>query len=265
MQRIQQSGAIRLAYREDAAPFSYLLEGKPAGYAIDLCLKVVDAVRAATRMPALKVEWLAVTSVTRFAAIVDGKADLECGTTTNTRLRREQVAFTIPHFIAGSRMLVKNSSAIVKWSDLRGKTAVSTAGTTSLAMLRALVDTGRIVEARDDAQAFAMVESGQADAYVMDDVLLASQRARSRNPAEFRITGDMLTVEPYAIMLPRHNDDFKRLVDRTLTAAITEQETQKLYRKWFQSPVPPQGIPLDIPVNHLLRDSFRFPSDKVAD
>ncbi|CAG9174752.1 Glutamate/aspartate import solute-binding protein [Cupriavidus laharis] len=265
MQRIHQSGAIRLAYREDAVPFSYLLDGKPAGYSIDLCLKVVDAVRSALRMPALKVEWVSVTSMTRFAAMVDGKADLECGTTTNTRQRREQVAFTIPHFIAGTRMLVRSDSAIAKWADLRGKTVVSTAGTTSLAMLRALVDTGRIVEARDDGQAFAMIESGQADAFVMDDVLLASQRTRARNPADYRITGSMLTVEPYAIMLPPHNDDFKKLVDKTLTAAINEQETQKLYRRWFQSPVPPLGIALDIAMSNLLRDSFHFPSDKVAD
>ncbi|CAG9171661.1 amino acid ABC transporter substrate-binding protein [Cupriavidus respiraculi] len=269
LQRIKEAGAIRIAHRESSVPFSFVADGKPVGYAVDLCLRVADAVRAALKQPNLKVEWVPVTPANRIPAIVDGKADLECGSTTNNRERREQVAFTIPHYIAGSRMLVKTASNIHKWSDLKGKTAVSTTGTTPLTVLRTLNEGNamqlKIVEAKDHAEAFRMVEQGKADAFVMDDVLLYGLRANAGKPADYAITGDLLTIEPYAIMLPKHDAEFKKLVDQTLINAIYDQDTQKLYRKWFQSPIPPRGVNLDIPMSYLLRDSFKFPSDKVAD
>lgn len=269
LRRIRQTGAIRIAHRESSVPFSLLADGKPMGYAVDLCLRVADAVRGALKLPSLRVDWVQVTPASRIPAIVEGKADLECGSTTNNRERREQVAFTIPHYIAGSRMLVKASSGITKWQDLRGKTVVSTTGTTPLATLRKMDESGamqlRLVEAKDHAQAFAMVEAGKADAFVMDDVLLYGLRANAAKPAEYRITGDLLTIEPYAIMLSRQDAAFKQLVDKTLVASIYDQDTQKLYRKWFQGPIPPHGTRLDIPMSYLLRDSFKFPSDKVAD
>lgn len=269
IQRIQQTGTIRIAHRESSVPFSLMADGKPVGYAVDLCLKAADAVRAQLKMPQLRVEWVPVTPATRIPAIVDGKADLECGSTTNNRERREQVAFTIPHYIAGSRMLVKSDSGIRRWSDLRGKTVVSTTGTTPLAMIRKMDESGamgwKVLEAKDHAEAFAMVESGRADAFVMDDVLLFGLRANAKNPASLAVTGDLLTIEPYAIMLSKQDAEFKKIVDKALVNAIYDQETQKLYRKWFQQPIPPHGITLDIPMSYLLRDSFKFPSDKVAD
>jgi glutamate/aspartate transport system substrate-binding protein len=269
LQRIQQTGAIRIAHRESSVPFSFVVDGKPVGYAVDLCLRVADAVRTTLKLPNLKVEWVPVTPANRIPAVVDGKADLECGSTTNNRQRREQVAFTIPHYIAGSRMLVKTASNIHKWADLKGKTAVSTTGTTPLAVLRTLNEGNamqlKIIEAKDHAEAFSLVEQGKADAFVMDDVLLYGLRANAGKPADYTITGDMLTIEPYAIMLSKQDAEFKKLVDQTLINAIYDQDTQKLYRKWFQSPIPPRGVNLDIPMSYLLRDSFKFPSDKVAD
>lgn len=269
LRRIRQTGAIRIAHRESSVPFSFVADGKPVGYAVDLCLKVADAVRGALKLPSLRVDWVPVTPASRIPAIVEGKADLECGSTTNNRERREQVAFTIPHYIAGSRMLVKAASGINRWPDLRGKTVVSTTGTTPLATLRKMDESGalqlRLVEARDHAQAFAMVEGGKADAFVMDDVLLYGLRANAAHPDDYRVTGDLLTIEPYAIMLSRHDTAFKQLADKTLVASIYDQDTQRLYRKWFQAPIPPRGTRLDIPMSYLLRDSFKFPSDKVAD
>ncbi len=269
LQHIQQTGVIRIAHRDSSVPFSFVVNGKPVGYAVDLCLKIADAVRTSLRLPSLRVEWVPVTPANRIPAIAEGKADLECGSTTNNRERREQVAFTIPHYIAGSRMIVKSDSGIASWADLRGKTVVSTSGTTPLAMLRKM-DEGnvmqwRLIEAKDHAQAFAMVESGKADAFVMDDVLLYGLRANAGHPADFKVTGEMLTIEPYAIMLSKRDPEFKKLVDKTLIAAVYDQETPRLYKKWFQAPIPPQGITLDIPMSYLLRDSFKFPSDKVAD
>lgn len=267
--RIQQTGAIRIAHRESSVPFSFVADGKPMGYAVDLCLKVAEAVRAQLKMPQLRVEWVPVTPASRIPAIVDGKADLECGSTTNNRERRDQVAFTIPHYIAGSRMLVKSDSGIRKWGDLRGKTVVSTTKTTPLEMIRKMDEAGamgwKVVEAKDHAEAFSMVESGKADAFVMDDVLLFGLRANAKNPASLAVTGDLLTIEPYAIMLSKHDVEFKKIVDKAMIASIYDQDTQKLYRKWFQQPIPPNGITLDIPMSYLLRDSFKFPSDKVAD
>ncbi len=269
LQRIQQTGVLRLAHRESSVPFSFVADGKPYGYAIDLCLRVADSLRTALKMPGLKVEYVPVTPANRIAAIVDGKADLECGSTTNTRERREQVAFTIPHYIAGIRMLVRTDSGIRKLADLRGKTLVSTTGTTSLVVIRQINGSGamqlKVVEAKDHAEAFGMVEQGKADAFVMDDVLLYGLRANARNPASYTVTNELLTIEPYAIMLSRHDAEFKRLVDKAMVDSIYSQDTQKLYKKWFQSPIPPQGVNLDIPMSYLLRDSFKFPSDKVAD
>jgi glutamate/aspartate transport system substrate-binding protein len=267
--RIQQTGAIRIAHRESSVPFSFVADGKPMGYAVDLCLKVAEALRTQLKLPQLRMEWVPVTPASRIPAIVDGKADLECGSTTNNRERRDLVAFTIPHYIAGSRMLVKADSGIRKWGDLRGKTVVSTTGTTPLAMLRKMDEAGamgwKVVEAKDHAEAFGMVEAGRADAFVMDDVLLFGLRANAKNPTALAVTGDLLTIEPYAIMLSKHDAEFKKLVDKAMVTSIYDQDTQKLYRKWFLSPIPPNGITLDIPMSYLLRDSFKFPSDKVAD
>lgn len=267
--RIQQTGAIRIAHRESSVPFSFVADGKPMGYAVDLCLRVAEALRTQLKLPQLRVDWVPVTPASRIPAIVEGKADLECGSTTNNRERRDQVAFTIPHYIAGSRMLVRSESGIRKWGDLMGKTVVSTTKTTPLDMIRKMDESGamgwKVVEAKDHAEAFAMVESGRADAFVMDDVLLFGLRANAKNPAALTVTGDLLTIEPYAIMLSKHDAEFKKLVDKAMITSIYDQETQKLYRKWFLQPIPPNGITLDIPMSYLLRDSFKFPSDKVAD
>jgi len=270
LDRIRDTGAVRVAYRESSVPFSfYDTDKKPVGYAMDLCLRVVDKLRTDLKRPDLKVQYVMVTPSTRMPAIMEGKADLECGSTTNNRERREKVAFTIPHYIAGSRMIVKTSSGIRKWDDLRGKTVVTTKGTTSVAELRKVNDARvlgmTILEAKDHAEAFAMVESGKADAFAMDDVLLYGFRANTKNPSDYSVVGDMLTVEPYAIMLSKDDTEFKRLVDRAMTNIILDYDADKLYKKWFQQPIPPHGAKLDIPMNFLLRDSFKYPSDKVAD
>jgi glutamate/aspartate transport system substrate-binding protein len=212
---------------------------------------------------------VAVTSSTRISTIAEGKAEMECGSTTNTRERREKVAFTIPHYIAGSRMIVKTSSGIRKWDDLRGKTVVSTKGTTNITELRKVNDARvlgmNIIEAKDHGEAFAMVEAGKADAFAMDDVLLYGFRANAKSPADYAVVGDLLTIEPYAIMLSKDDVEFKRMVDRAMTNIILDYDAEKLYKKWFLQPIPPNSAKLDIPMNFLLRDSFKYPSDKVAD
>jgi len=270
LDHIRDSGTIRVGYRESSIPFSfYDADKKPVGYAMDLCLRVVDKLRTDLKRPDLKVQYVMVTSSNRIPMVAEGKADLECGSTTNNRERREKVAFTIPHYIAGVRMIVKASSGIHKWDDLRGKTVVTTKGTTTVAELKKMNDMRvlnmKFIEAKDHAESFAMVEAGKADAFPMDDVLLYGFRANTKNPGDYTVVGDMLTVEPYAIMLSKDDAEFKRLVDRAMTNIILDYDADKLYKKWFQQPIPPHGAKLDIPMSFLLRDSFKYPSDKVAD
>ncbi|MET3120205.1 ABC-type amino acid transport substrate-binding protein [Undibacterium sp. GrIS 1.8] len=267
---IKDTQTITIAHREASSPFSYLSENKkPIGYSIDICLRIVDAIKKELKLPQLKVNYLLVTGSTRIPSIVEGKADLECGSTTNNAERRKQVAYTIPHFFATSRMLVRADSGINNWTDLKEKTVVTTKGTTSVKLLgdrdkvRSLGL--KLVEANDHNNSFAMVESGQAAAFPMDDVLLYGLRANSKDPSKFVIVGDGLSTEPYAIMLRKDDPAFKAFVDREIANLMADGDINKLYTKWFQQPVPPKSTNLNMPMGFLLRDTIRFPSDKVAD
>ncbi|RZI39876.1 amino acid ABC transporter substrate-binding protein [Herbaspirillum sp. HC18] len=270
LSKIRDEQTITIAHREASFPFSYFDgNGKPVGYAIDLCLKISEAVRRELKLPNLNVRYLPVTPSTRIAAIAEGKADLECGSTTNNAERRKQVAFTIPHFVAAARMLVRTDSGIANWADLRGRRVVTTKGTTTVKLLddrdkvRAL--SLNLTEGRDHADSFGMVEKREADAFPMDDVLLFGLRANAQNPATFAIVGDPLSAEPYAIMLRKDDPAFKTIVDREMGRIIQDGEIYKLYDKWFKSPIPPKGVNMNMPMGHLLRDMLRFPTDKVGD
>lgn len=268
--KIRETQTITIAHREASLPFSYLDDNKkPVGYAVDLCLKIADAVRRELKLSQLKIQYLSVTSSDRIPALREGKADLECGSTTNNLERRKQVAFTIPHFVAGARMVVRANSGIRNWSDLRDKKVATTKGTTSVKLLndrdkvRAL--NLSLIEGRDHAESFGMVEKGEAEAFVMDDVLLFGLRANAQNPAEFVVAGDALSLEPYAIMLRKDDASFKALVDREMGRIILDGEIYKLYDKWFRNPIPPKGINMNMPMGHLLKGTFQFPTDKVGD
>jgi glutamate/aspartate transport system substrate-binding protein len=269
--RIRQTQTITIAHREASVPFSYIDENtrRPVGYTVDLCLKIAEAVKRELKLPNLKIEFLSVNSISRISAIADGKADLECGSTTNNAERRKQVAFTIPHFIAATRMIVRVDSGIKNWSDLHDKRVVTTRGTTTVKLLndrdkvRSL--NLKLIEGVDHDESFVKVERGDAEAFTMDDVLLYGLRAHSKNPSGFEIVGDPLSAEPYAIALRRDDPGFKSLVDREMAHLIDEGELVKLYDKWFMRPIPPKNVNMRMPMSHLLRESLRFPTDKVAD
>ncbi|MBC7502014.1 MAG: amino acid ABC transporter substrate-binding protein [Herminiimonas sp.] len=268
--KIRNSGTITIAHRESSIPFSYLDDKKAAvGYAVELCQKIAEGVRRELKLAQIGIAYLPVTSSTRIPAIVDGKADLECGSTTNNAERRKQVAFTIPHFIAAVRMVVRVDSGIRNWSDLRDRKVVTTKGTTTVKLLterdkvRALGL--KLLEGADHAQSFGMVEKGAAEAFPMDDVLLYGLRASATAPDKFIITGDALSAEPYAIMLRKDDAPFKAVVDREMARIINDGELTKMYDKWFKRPVPPKNLNMNMPMGHLLRDTLRFPTDKVAD
>lgn len=268
LDRMQASGRIVIAHRESSVPFSYLLpDGRPVGYAVDLCIKLAEAVRKKLKMNALNAEFLLVTPANRIQAVAEGRADLECGSTTNNAERREKVAFTVPHYITGARFLVRADSGINDLAQLEGKTLVSTQGTTPLKTITQINrERGlsiRIVEAPDHAKAMDMLAAGQADGFVMDDVLLYGLAASRPDAAKYRVVGKFLTVEPLAIALPKNDPEFKAIVDDEMKRLIATREAHALYERWFMKPIPPKGASLNLPMSYLLRDFWKFPSDQV--
>jgi ABC-type amino acid transport substrate-binding protein len=268
LERVAAGGKLVIAHRESSVPFSFLDENrKPVGYAMDLCLKLAEAVRQKTGAKNMAIEFVMVTSANRIAAIADGKADLECGSTTNNAERREKVTFTIPHFITGARLLVRSNSAFDRLEDLGGKRLVSTKGSTPL---KAAEQANRerllrvtILEAPDHIKAVEMVEQGEADAFVMDDVLLYGLAAGRANPDALKVVGKFLTTEPLAIMLSKNDPAFKKLVDDEMRRLIQSKEIYPIYDKWFLKPIPPKNTALKMPVSYLLKDFWKYPTDQV--
>ncbi len=268
LDRIRSSGRLVIAHRESSVPLSYLdADKKPIGYAVDLCLRLADAVKAKLALPRLEIGYVMVTGADRIAAIVEGRADLECGSTTNNAERRAKVAFTVPHYITGARYLVRADSGIEQLADFEHKKLASTKGTTPL---KAIIAANRdrlmgieVVEVPDHEAAVKLVESKQVDGFAMDDVLLYGLRASRPDPAQFNVVGKFLTVEPLAIMLSKDDAEFKRIVDEEMKRLITSRQIYPIYDRWFIQPIPPKNIALGLPVNYLLKDFWKYPSDWV--
>jgi ABC-type amino acid transport substrate-binding protein len=269
LDKVKASGVITVAYRESSIPFSYLDDkAQPTGFGWEICGKIVDDVKKATGRADLKVQTQAVTSANRIPLLQNGTIDIECGSTTNNSERQKQVAFAINYFYTGTRFLVKADSPVKSLDDLKGKTVVSTTGTTNYKVLRNLSEEKKLelnlLGAKDHAESTLMVQSGRAVAFGMDDILLYGLKASALNPAELAIVGAPIQVEPYAIMLRRDDPAFKKLVDGTLTSLMKSGEFATLYKKWFQSPIPPKGINLNAPMSQELQDNLKALSDKPA-
>jgi glutamate/aspartate transport system substrate-binding protein len=265
--KIRSTGSITLGYRESSFGFSYL-DGnlQPVGYSMDICRRIVDEVRAELRLPALQVRLQAVTSANRIPLVTNGTVDLECGSTTNLVERQKQVAFSPDIFRYNVRMLVRADSGIRSIADLQGKTVATTAGTTSFRLLRE-ADRGRNLEVKnlsgkDHSDSFMLVESGRAQAFVLDDILLAGQMANAKNPQDYLITGESLRTENQALMLRRDDAGFQAIVDRVVTGMMRSGEMEKLYQRWFMSPIPPRQININYPLNAETREAFANPSSK---
>ena len=269
LDKVKASGAITLAYRESSIPFSFLDDkAQPVGFAHEICLKIVDEVKKATGRSDLKVNLQSVTSANRIPLLINGTIDIECGSTTNNSTRGKQVQFATNYFYTGTKFLVKSGTAIKSIDDLKGKTIVSTTGTTNYQILRNLNEEKKLgmdlLAAKDHAESALMVESGRAVAFGMDDILLYALRASSQNPTSLAVVGEAIQVEPYAIMLRLDDPAFKKLVDGTLAGLIKSGEFGKLYTKWFQSPIPPKGINLNAPMSPELVENMKTLSDKPA-
>jgi glutamate/aspartate transport system substrate-binding protein len=263
LKRIRDSGAITIGVREASLPFSFIdAQKQPQGYSIDLCLRVADAVKSELKMPRLDVRFVPVTSSNRIQMVKEGKVDLECGSTTNTRDRQKDVAFAYTTFVAGIKMLAKKSSNISGVEDLRGKTVVVTKGTTSEKMLKRMNEDRvlklTILETKDHDESFAAVADGRAVAFPMDDVLLYGLISKADKPGDFAVVGRYLSVEPYGIMLRKEDPAFERLVDRTLIELFQSGEVRRIYARWFNTKE------LTVPMNQYLKEAFVIPNTYPA-
>ena len=267
LKKIKETGAITIGYRDSSIPFSYLDDNqKPIGFAIDICYRIVDAVKQELKLDKLAIEFNPVTSSTRIPLLANGTIDLECGSTTNNAERLKQVAFTNTHFLTATRFVSKKSSNIHSIDDLKGKTVVSSSGTTNIKQLTE-ANAARnlninIVPAKEHAESFLMVETDRAAAVVLDDVLLASFVAGSKDPDAYVMSKDAFSKpEPYGIMLRKDDPAFKKVVDAATAALYTSAEGQKLYDKWFMQKIPPKGLNLNTPIAPELKTEFAHPSD----
>lgn len=267
LQKIKETGTITLGVRDSSVPFSYLDDNqKPVGYAVDICMKIVDAVKNELKMPDLKVATVPVLSSNRIPLMANGTIDLECGSTTNNLDREKQVWFTNTHFLTASRFVSKKSSHLTDINSLAGKTVVSTSGTTNLVQLDKVNKDRKlginVVTAKDHAEAFLMVETGRAVAFAMDDILLSSLVASSKDPKAYVISDDAFSAaEPYGIMLRKDDVPFKALVDKATAALYRSPEGKAIYAKWFLKPIPPKGLVLNVPMAKGLAYEYDHPSD----
>jgi glutamate/aspartate transport system substrate-binding protein len=266
LKKIKDSGTITLGHRDTSIPFSYYDDKQQVvGYAMDLCMRIVDAVKAELKLQKLDVKLNPVTSATRIPLMANGTIDLECGSTTNNLERQKQVSFTITHFVTANRYVAKKASNINKLEDLKGKTVVSTSGTTNIKWVteeNAKRNLGlNIVAAKDHAEAFLMVDTGRAAAFFMDDILLYSLVATSKNPGDWVIGSEAYTIEPYGIMLRREDPAFKKVVDNAMVQTFKSGAITGIYEKWFLKPIPPKGVNLNVPMSTQFKNVIANPTD----
>lgn len=265
IERLSTTGTIRIGHREASIPFSYIdpATKKPIGYAVDLCSRVVAAVKRDLKLPALKVEYVQLSAADRIPALLDGRIDLECGNTTNTKERREKVAFTVPHFLTGAKLLARKASGIDTMDELEGRKVAVTKGSTSEALIKAYNAAARkpieAIAVKDNTEAFASVNTDKANAWMTDDILLLSYRANADKPEDWAMNAHLLSVEPLAIAM-RKDAAWQKIVDTAMTRLIIDGDINGIYNKWFMQPTPPKNIVLNVPMNPLLRASFMAPS-----
>nr|WP_315186559.1 amino acid ABC transporter substrate-binding protein [uncultured Albidiferax sp.] len=267
IKKVKDTGAITLGHREASFGFSYVDGGtKPVGYSIDICMKIVDAIKAEAKLQNVEVRWQPVTSSNRIPLVANGTVDIECGSTTNLVERQKQVAFSPDIFRYNVRMAVKANAGIKSIADLQGKTVVTTAGTTSFRLLKEADKAKNLditnIGAKDHSESFLMLDTGRASAFVLDDILLAGQIANAKNPKDFAIVGESLRTENQSLMYRKDDPQLKALVDRVVGGMMKSGEMEKLYTKWFMSPIPPKNANINYPLNAETRDAFANPSSK---
>ena len=268
--KIKSTGKVVIGTRDSSAPLAYTTgDGKYTGYHVEICNRIVDAIKSELKMPTLTTEYTLVTSQNRIPLVTNGTVDLECGSTTNNKTRQQQVAFAPTTYVTNVRIAVKGSSGINSIADLKGKKVATTTGTTSVQLLRKHERANGVnfeeVFGKDHADSFLLLESGRADAFVMDDNILAGNIVNAKNPADFKIVGETLSEEPIAIMYRKDDANFKKVVDNAVMAMMKSGEVEKLYNKWFMSPIPPRNVSVNMAMTPSLKSALANPNDKPAE
>jgi glutamate/aspartate transport system substrate-binding protein len=263
--KAKAGGKVVMGVRESSAPLSYTLGGGQfTGYHVELCQRILKSV-----LPGVPVEYVPVTSANRIPLVQNGTVDIECGSTTNNAARQKDVAFAFTTYVTEVRTAVKTDSKIKTVADLNNKTVATTTGTTSVALLRKNKRAQSIqfkeVYGKDHADSFLLLESGRAEAFVMDDNILAGLIASSQNPKAYQIVGETLNVEPIAIMIRKDDPNFKKAVDDYIRGAIKAGEIDLLYKKWFMQPIPPKNTSVNLPMGKILTGLLKTPSDAPAE
>jgi glutamate/aspartate transport system substrate-binding protein len=259
LKRIKERGVINMGHREASIPFSYLGDnGKPQGYSVDLCMKIIDRVKAEIKMPNLKVKFVPVTSQTRIPLMANGTIDIECGSTTNNLTRQKQVDYLAVTFITGTKLASKKGSGIKEIEDMNGKVIALSLGTTNeKAIKRVAKEKGiklKYVMVKDHPQGWLSLETGRADAYATDDVLLFGLISKSKNPSQFQVTGRFLSYDPYGIMVPRNDSTYRRIGNMVMADLMRSGEATKIYNKWFN----PGPTKINMPMSTTLETAFEI-------
>jgi len=267
LKKVKETGIFTVGYRESSLPLSYLDDKlKPVGFSIELCKHVVDAVKAKLGMPDLNVKYNPVTSATRIPLVANGTVDIECGSTANMTSRQQQVGFSYTFFVPQFKWIVRADSNIKSEEDLRGKTVAVTAGTNTALFVNKMNNEENlgmtITQGKDHAESFLLVETGRASAWMEDDVLLAGFRANAKSPADFKLLDKSYPSDPYALMIRKDDPQFKALVDEALAQLMRAGEFEKLYTQWFERPIPPRGVNMDLPMSDALKHDIKEPNDK---
>jgi len=265
--KIKSTGSVTMGVRESSGVLSYTLgDGKYTGYHVEICQRVLGDIQKQLGLAKLDIKYQPVTSQNRIPLVQNGTVDIECGSTTNNQARQRDVAFAVTTFVEEVRIAVKANSGINSIKDLNGKNVATTTGTTSVQTLRKHERAGGVdfkeVYGKDHADSFLLLESGRADAFVMDGSLLAGLIARSKNPSDFKIVGEVLSVEPIAIMFRKDDPAFKKAVDDSIVAMMKSGELAKIYDKWFMQPTPPSNVRMNMPMSEALKAAIASPNDR---
>jgi glutamate/aspartate transport system substrate-binding protein len=267
LKKVRETGVITIGHRDSSIPLSYLDDKlQPVGFSIELCKHVVEAVKAKLSLPNLTVKYNPVTSATRLPLVANGTVDIECGSTANMTSRQTQVGFSYTFFVPQFKWITRTNSGIKDANDLRGKTVAVTAGTNTALFVNKMNNEGKlgmtIMQGKDHAESFLLVETGRASAWMEDDILIAGFRANAKNPADFKLLDKSYPSDPYALMIRKDDPQFKTLVDETLAALMRSGEFEKLYMQWFERPIPPRAINIQLPMSDALKRAIKEPNDK---
>jgi glutamate/aspartate transport system substrate-binding protein len=267
LKKVKETATITIGHRDSSIPLSYLDDKlQPIGFSIELCKHVVEAVRAKLDMPNLNVKYNPVTSATRLPLVANGTVDIECGSTANMTSRQSQVGFSYTFFVPQFKWITRTNNDIKSADDLRGKTVAVTAGTNTALFVNKMNNEGKlgmtIMQGKDHAESFLLVETGRASAWMEDDILIAGFRANAKNPGDFKLLDKSYPSDPYALMIRKDDQQFKALIDDTLAKLMRSGEFEKLYTQWFESPIPPRAINIQLPMSDALKRTIKEPNDK---